>query len=119
MNGYGSSATGMVVTLSRYRATVHYVDCPGYLQGTHHHLALPRTIKVRLCGFCRPSEEDVRSDPPEVSWYPYSPDPEARRRDRVRVRKTVHLPADAIDRITARRSMGIGRTPARVAGWES
>jgi hypothetical protein len=96
----------MVVNLSRYRAMVHYLDCPYYRQGDgHHDLPLPRTVKVRLCSQCRPSEGDVRSAPPKVRWYQWSPDP---------ARFTVvHAPTDLVDNITARRSLGYGKTPAR------
>lgn len=109
-----TSELGIVVSLSRWRATVHYVDCHYYGRSVAHHLPLPRRIKVGLCSVCRPTEEDIRAGTPAVSWYDYSP----ALLTGVRARQ-VDTKGDweHAENIAGRRSLGWGKTPRRAAGW--
>jgi hypothetical protein len=96
---------GIVVRLTNQRATVHYVDCHWYRRAYHYHVPLPAKTRVGLCTWCRPTEEDIRAAPPEVSWYPWSHSLEHRE----------EIPMEMAEDIAARQSMGYGRTPRRRA----
>lgn len=103
-----SRPVGIVVSLAHFRATVHYTDCHYYRARAHRQVPLPRTIKLRLCGYCRPAEDDVRAAPPEVSWYAWSPLPGPKR---------VRVPLRMADDLRARQAMGDGRVPSRATWW--
>lgn len=96
---------GIVVAIATQHATVHYVDCPYYGRAINTHLPLPAKTRVRLCSWCRPTEDDIRAAPPEVSWYPWSHSLEHRE----------EIPMEMAEDIVARQSMGNGRTPRRRA----
>ena len=103
---------GIVVRLSARVAIVHYVDCPCYQRAQRRHIPLTSRMKVRGCTWCHPSEEDIRSNPPDVEWYPYGPAPLAN----VKVHQ-VDVDWEVVEAIAARNSLGWGKTPARRKGW--
>lgn len=103
------TAVGIVVGLSTWRATVHYVDCHYYRGRAPRQVPLPRTIKMKLCAYCRPTEDDVRAAPPEVSWYAYSPLPGP---------QPERVPFEHAEQLVAR-GPHYGRRPRRSTGWAS
>jgi hypothetical protein len=103
---------GVVVAISRWRATVHYTDCPWYLSAIRRHIPLPRTMKVLLCSWCRPTTEDLIEHTPSVDWYEYGPAPLAG----VKVRMVDIDPEHAAD-IHARTALGLGKTKAKTGTW--
>jgi hypothetical protein len=102
---------GVVVGVGRWRAIVHYTDCIWYREAQHSRMPIPASMPVRLCRWCRPSEDDVRTSTPAVEWYPFSPSPGAGERPRV-----VHMDMETAENYRARRDMGWGRAEPKARG---
>lgn len=105
------SVLGVVVSLARWRAIVHYTDCPSYLASTQRHVPIPARMKVRVCQLCRPTAEDLYRHTPDVEWYEYSPAPMAG----VKVRE-VNLNTEHAEHVAGRHSLGIGKVQSRGTG---
>lgn len=104
----------MAVRMSKWRATVHYVDCR-YYRCAVGSLEIPAGMPVRICRVCRPTEADIRTATPEVAWYPYSPDG----RSKLRPARVVPVPLEWAEKLASRREMGWGRRgPLRPEGYD-
>lgn len=103
----------VVVSISRWRATVHYTDCPSFLLAERRRIPIPTRMRVTLCRRCRPTREDLYAHTPAVEWYEYSP----AEKTGVKVYPMLNIGAEDLERVVARRSLGLGRRPARREGW--
>lgn len=106
------AALGIVFRLPSRTAVIHYVDCAWYRRAVRRHIPLTSKARVRMCTWCKPSDEDVLAGPPEVSWYAYGP----AALPGVKVRQVDTAGNwEMVEDIAARHSLGWGKTPRRKA----
>jgi hypothetical protein len=59
----------VTVDLARYRGTVHYANCHCVTNySTHLNRTVPPSIKMAMCTYCKPNQEDIVSIADEINW---------------------------------------------------